>query len=89
MFLLNPWLFREPEVYIAAILDCRLIHGMLWVLQETFLKAYLLDKIDHQLSSKIQGTWNLLLGQRTSLAEGATPSTNMASSQMGGRTGPR
>ena len=28
---------RVPEEYIAAILDCRLINGMLWVLQETFL----------------------------------------------------
>ena len=41
-FLLNPWLFRVPEVFIAVfiatILDFRLIHGILRVLQETFLK---------------------------------------------------
>ena len=39
----NPWPFRAPEKCVAAILDCRSIHGMLRVLQETFLKAYLLE----------------------------------------------
>ena len=29
---------------LAAILDCRTIHGTRWVLQETFLKIYLLKK---------------------------------------------
>ena len=43
-FLVHPWRFRVPEENIGAILDRRLIHGILWVLQETFLKAYRLDK---------------------------------------------
>ena len=46
---------------MAAILDCRLIHGILWVPRETFLKAYLLEKDHPQFSSKIQGTWHHLL----------------------------
>ena len=42
-------------------LDCRVIHGMLWVLRETFLKAYLFEKDHPQLSSKIHGIWRHLL----------------------------
>ena len=47
--------FRVPEPCVAAILDCHMIHGILWVLQETFLKAHLLEKDHPHLSSKIQG----------------------------------
>ena len=50
----NPLLFQVPEPCLAAILDCRTIHGILWVLQETFLNDYLLEKGHHQLSSTIQ-----------------------------------
>ena len=35
-------------------MDCRLVHGILWVLQETFSKAYLLEKDHPQLSFTIQ-----------------------------------
>ena len=45
-------LFRVPGPCLAAILDCRTRHGMLWVLQETFLNDHLLKK---GLSSSI---WN-------------------------------
>ena len=37
----------------AAILDCRMIHGILWVHQETFLNDYLFEKDYSLLSSKI------------------------------------
>ena len=36
--------FRAPEVCLAAILDCRNIHGIRWVLQEMFSTAHLLQK---------------------------------------------
>ena len=51
----NPWLFRVPEGCLAAILDCRSTHGILWVLQETFSKAYLQEKDHPQLPVKIHG----------------------------------
>ena len=35
-FPVNPWSFRVPEKCEAAILDGRVIHGILWVLRETF-----------------------------------------------------
>ena len=38
-FLVNPWLFCVPEDCLASILKCRLLHGMLWVLQEAFWKG--------------------------------------------------
>ena len=57
----NPWIFRVPEVRFAAIRDCRSIHGIPWVLQETFLKAYLLEKDLPQLPSRIDGIWHHLL----------------------------
>ena len=41
-----------------SALDCRVIHGTLWVLRETFLKAYLLEKDHPHLSSKIQRIWH-------------------------------
>ena len=47
----NPGIFRAPEVCLAASLDCRLTHGIPWVLHETFLKAYLLEKDHLHLSS--------------------------------------
>ena len=43
------------------MLDCRTMHGTVWVHQETFLKAYLLEKDNPQISSKIQGVWHHLL----------------------------
>ena len=39
-FPVNPLLFRVPGPCLAAILDCRTIHGILRVLQETFLNDY-------------------------------------------------
>ena len=36
-FPVNPLLFRVPAPCLAAILDCRTLHCILWVLQETFL----------------------------------------------------
>ena len=60
-FPVNPWQFRVPEECPATILDCRLLHGVQWVLQETFLKAYLLEKDRRHLSSNIRGIWHHLL----------------------------
>ena len=40
-FPVNTWAFRVPEPCLAAILDCRTIHRMLWVLQETFFESLL------------------------------------------------
>ena len=34
----SPPLFWVPRPCLAAILDCRVIHGILWLLQETFLE---------------------------------------------------
>ena len=34
----NPLLLRFPEPFVAAIPDCRMIHGISWVLQETFFE---------------------------------------------------
>ena len=61
MFPVNPLQFRAPEPCLAAILDCRMIHGILWVLQEMFLNEYLLEKDHPQLSSKIQRIWHHFL----------------------------
>ena len=49
-FPVNTLPLRVPEKCVAAILDCRTIHGILWVLQETLLNDYLLEK-DHPLLS--------------------------------------
>ena len=46
-FPVNPLLFRVPEACFVAILDCRMIHGILWVLHETFLNDYLHEKDEH------------------------------------------
>ena len=35
-FPVNPREFRVQEVCVAAILDCRTVHGIRWVLQEMF-----------------------------------------------------
>ena len=45
-FPVNPLLFRAAEVCRAAILDCRVIHGIQSVPQETLLEIYLFKK-DH------------------------------------------
>ena len=47
----RPLLFRVLEESSAAILACRLIHGIHRVPQETFLSVYLLEK-DHSHSSR-------------------------------------
>ena len=60
-FSVNPLLFQVPEQSLAAILDGRMTHGILWVLQATFLNDYLLEKDHPQLSSKIQRIWHHLL----------------------------
>ena len=57
----NPLLFRVTEPCLAAILDCRMVHGILWVLHETFLNDNLLDKDEPLLSSTIQRIWHPLL----------------------------
>ena len=43
-FPVNPPLFRVPGSCLAAILNWRTIHGILWVIQETFQNDYLLEK---------------------------------------------
>ena len=50
-FTLNPLQFRVREPCLATILDCRTIHGITWVLQETYLNDYLLKKDNTLLSS--------------------------------------
>ena len=54
-------LFQVPEPCLAAILDCRMIHGILRVLQETFLNDYLLEMDAPLPSSTIQRIWQPLL----------------------------
>ena len=51
-FSVNPLLFRVPEPCLAAILDSRMIHGILWVLQKTFLNNHLLEKDHPQVFSR-------------------------------------
>ena len=53
-FPVNPLLFRVPEQCFAAILDCRTIQGITWVLQETYLNDYLLKKDKTLVSSTFQ-----------------------------------
>ena len=48
----------QPEPCLAAIRDCRMIHGILRVLQETFLNDSLLEKDDPLLCSTIQRIWH-------------------------------
>ena len=45
---------RVPGESRAAILDCCVIHEMIWVFEETILKTYLLEKNIPQNSSKIR-----------------------------------
>ena len=52
-FPVYPLQFRVPEPCFAAVLDCRTIHGMLWVLQESFLNDYLFEKDELLLSSTL------------------------------------
>ena len=59
-FPVNPLLFRVPGPCLAAILDCRMIRGILWVLKR-FLNDHLLEKDELLLSSKIQRIWHPLL----------------------------
>ena len=65
----KPWVFRDPEVCLAAILACSVIHGTHWVHQETFLRAYLLEKDHLQLSSRIQRIWQRLLADKNQLIQ--------------------
>ena len=57
-FPVNPLLFWVPEPCLAAILDCRTIYGILWVLQETFKNDHLLEKDNPRQSSTIQRMWH-------------------------------
>ena len=43
-FPVNPFLFRVKGPCRAAIMECRMIHGILLVLQDMFVKMYLLKK---------------------------------------------
>ena len=52
---------ESPGPCLASILDCRTMHGILWVPQETLLNVYLLEKDEPLLSSKIQRIWHPLL----------------------------
>ena len=54
---------RAPleRLTLPVILDCRTIHGILWVLQETFLNDDLLEKDEPLLSSTIRRLWHPLL----------------------------
>ena len=68
-FPLDPWLFRVAAKNQAASLQCRMIHGTLRVFRETFLKAYLLEKDNPYLASKIRGTWHDLFAKRNKTIE--------------------
>ena len=57
-FPVNPLLFRVPGPSLAASLDCCTIHGILWVLQDTFLNDHLLEEDGLLLSSTIQRIWH-------------------------------
>ena len=52
---------QVPEPSRAAILDCRVTHWMVRVLQETFVNAHLLGKDYPLQSSTIQRIWHLHL----------------------------
>ena len=58
----NPLLFRVTEPRLAAILGCRTIHGMLWVLQETYLDD-LLEKDESLLSLQRFKEFGILLSE--------------------------
>ena len=51
-------LFQVPEPCRAAILDCRVIHWILWVLQETLLNDHLLKKDYPPRYWTIQRMWH-------------------------------
>ena len=57
-FPISPLLFWVPETCLAAVLDCRMINGISWVLQRTFLNDYLLEKDKPLLSSETQRMWH-------------------------------
>ena len=61
-FLLNLLLFRVQDVYIAAILDCRLIHGILLVRQETFFEGLTCSRRQH--SAILENSRNLASSSR-------------------------
>ena len=60
-FPFNSLPFWVPEPCLASILDCRMIHGILWVLQETFLNDHLFKKYDPPKSSPILKTFGIIL----------------------------
>ena len=57
----DPLPFRVPDPCLAAILDFRMIHGILWVRQETFSNDFLLENDKPPQSSTIQRIWHILL----------------------------
>ena len=57
-FPIRPLLFWVPELGRAAILDCRVIHKMVRVLQGTFLNDHLLKKGYPLQYSTIQRIWH-------------------------------
>ena len=59
-FSVNPLLFRVRGPCRAAILDCRTMDGMWWVLQETCLNDHLLEKDEPLLSWTLQRIWHPL-----------------------------
>ena len=60
------------------------MHGMVCVRQETFLKAYLLDKDNPQISSNIQGIWHHLLGLRANIAGNTNGTGNRSETRAAG-----
>ena len=61
----DPLLFRVTGPSLAAILDCRMIHGILWVLQETLLIDFLPEKDEPTIfnDSKNLASSSLKLGR--------------------------
>ena len=54
---MNPVLFRVPGPCRAAILDCRTMHGMVWVHQETFFESQ--PAREGSSSALFESSWNL------------------------------
>ena len=62
-FPLDLWMFRVAPRSPAACLQCRMIHGTLWVFRETSLTAYLLENDNPCLAAKTPGIWHYLLAK--------------------------
>ena len=79
----DPGRFRVAVKSPAASMQCRMIHGTLWVHRETFLKANLLEKDNPHPASRIPGIWQSLceMEQDSRMRRDAQSSTSPNPSQ--------